>query len=53
MNDLDKRAKLMALWLFVFISMIFRDLHQLGHPWIHGRRPKQIWVFLTLCDATS
>lgn len=32
MNDLDKRAKLMVLWLFALISMIFRDLHQLGHP---------------------
>ena len=31
MNDLDKRAKLTALWLFVFLSMIFRDLHQFGH----------------------
>ena len=32
MNDLDKRAKLTALWVFVFLNMIFRDLHQLGHP---------------------
>lgn len=32
LNDLDKRAKLTALWLFVFLNMIFRDLHQLGHP---------------------
>ena len=32
MNHLDIRAKLTALWLFVFLNMIFRDLHQLGHP---------------------
>lgn len=32
LNDLDKREKLTALWLFVFLNMIFRDLHQLGHP---------------------
>lgn len=32
MNDLDKRAKLTALWVFVFLNMIFCDLHQLGHP---------------------
>lgn len=32
MYDLDKRAKLTNLWIFVFLNMIFRDLHQLGHP---------------------
>lgn len=32
MNDLDKRAKLSSLWVFIFLNMIFRDLHQLGHP---------------------
>ena len=31
MNDLDKRAKLSSLWIFVFLNMIFRDLHQFGH----------------------
>ena len=31
MNDLDKRAKLSSLWVFVFLNMIFRDLHQFGH----------------------
>jgi len=30
LNDLDKRAKLSALWIFVFLNMIFRDLHELG-----------------------
>ena len=30
-NDLDKRAKLSSLWVFVFLNMIFRDLHQFGH----------------------
>ena len=32
MNDLDKRAKLSSLWLFVFLNMIFRDLHEFGRP---------------------
>lgn len=32
MNDLDKRAKLSSLWVFVFLNMIFRDLHELGRP---------------------
>ena len=27
-NDLDKRAKLSSLWVFVFFNMIFRDLHE-------------------------
>jgi len=31
MNDLDKKAKLSSLWVFVFLNMIFRDLHQFGH----------------------
>jgi hypothetical protein len=31
MNDLDKRLKLSALWVYVFLNMIFRDLHQFGH----------------------
>jgi hypothetical protein len=30
MNDLDKRAKLSSLWVFVFLNMIFRDLHEFG-----------------------
>ena len=30
MNDLDKRAKLSSLWIFVFLNMIFRDLHEFG-----------------------
>ncbi len=32
MDYLDKRAKLSSLWVFVFLNMIFRDLHQLGSP---------------------
>lgn len=32
LNDPDERAKLTALWLLIFLNMIFRDLHQLGHP---------------------
>jgi len=32
MNYLDKRAKLSSLWVFVFLNMIFRDLHELGRP---------------------
>ncbi len=32
MDYLDKRAKFSSLWVFVFLNMIFRDLHQLGHP---------------------
>lgn len=32
MTHLDKRLKLSALWIYVFLNMIFRDLHQLGHP---------------------
>ncbi len=31
MNYLDKRAKLSSLWIFVFLNMIFRDLHQFGN----------------------
>ena len=30
MNDLDKRAKLSSLWVFVFLNFIFRDLHEFG-----------------------
>jgi hypothetical protein len=30
--DLDKKAKLSSLWVFVFLNMIFRDLHELGRP---------------------
>ena len=30
MNYLDKRAKFSSLWVFVFLNMIFRDLHQFG-----------------------
>ena len=29
-NDLDKRVKLTSLWVFVFLNMIFRDLHEFG-----------------------
>ena len=32
MNHLDKRAKLTSLWVFVFLNMIFRDLHEFGRP---------------------
>jgi hypothetical protein len=32
MDNLDKRAKLSSLWVFVFFNMIFRDLHELGRP---------------------
>ena len=32
MGDLDKRAKLSSLWVFVFLNMIFRDLHEFGRP---------------------
>ena len=32
MNELDQRAKLTALWVFVFLNMIFRDLHEPGRP---------------------
>jgi len=32
MDNLDKRAKLTSLWVFVFLNMIFRDLHELGRP---------------------
>ena len=32
MNDLDKRAKISSLWVFVFLNMIFRDLHEFGRP---------------------
>jgi hypothetical protein len=31
LNDLDKRVKLSALWIYVFLNMIFRDLHQFGN----------------------
>ena len=30
MIDLDKKAKLSSLWVFVFLNMIFRDLHEFG-----------------------
>jgi len=32
MSDVDMRAKLSALWIYVFLNMIFRDLHELGRP---------------------
>ena len=32
LHDLEKRAKLSSLWVFVFLNMIFRDLHELGRP---------------------
>ncbi len=31
MNYLDKRAKLSSLWIYIFLNMIFRDLHQFGN----------------------
>jgi Sec-independent protein secretion pathway component TatC len=31
LNDLDKRVKLSTLWIYVFLNMIFRDLHQFGN----------------------
>ena len=31
MDFLDKRLKLSSLWVFVFLNMIFRDLHQFGN----------------------
>ena len=30
MDYLDKRAKLSSLWVFIFLNMIFRDLHEFG-----------------------
>jgi len=30
MTDLDKRAKLSSLWVFIFLNVIFRDLHEFG-----------------------
>ncbi len=32
MNDLNKRAKLSSLWIFIFFNMIFRDLHEFARP---------------------
>ena len=31
-NELDMKLKFLALWTFVFLNMIFRDLHELGRP---------------------
>lgn len=31
MDFIDKRLKLSSLWVFVFLNMIFRDLHQFGN----------------------
>ncbi|MHC4880881.1 MAG: DUF6326 family protein [Planctomycetota bacterium] len=31
-SDTDTRAKLSALWTYVFLNMIFCDLHELGRP---------------------
>jgi predicted tellurium resistance membrane protein TerC len=31
MDFVDKKAKLSSLWIFVFLNMIFRDLHQFGN----------------------
>ena len=31
MDFVDKRLKLSSLWVFVFLNMIFRDLHQFGN----------------------
>jgi len=31
LNYLDIRAKLSSLWVFIFLNMIFRDLHQFGN----------------------
>ncbi len=30
MDKIDTKTKLSALWLFILLNMIFRDLHQLG-----------------------
>jgi hypothetical protein len=29
---MDMKLKFLALWIFVFLNMIFRDLHELGRP---------------------
>ena len=29
-NELDMKLKFLALWIFVFFNMIFRDLHEFG-----------------------
>ena len=31
-NELDMKLTFLALWIFVFLNMIFRDLHELGRP---------------------
>ena len=31
-NELDMKLKFLALWIFVFLNMIFRDLHEFGRP---------------------
>jgi len=31
-NEFDIKLKFLALWTFVFLNMIFRDLHELGRP---------------------
>ena len=31
-KELDTRVKLSSLWVFIFLNMIFRDLHELGSP---------------------
>lgn len=31
-NESDMKLKLLALWIFVFLNMIFRDLHEFGRP---------------------
>lgn len=30
LSDLDRKAKLSSLWIFVFFNMIFRDRHEFG-----------------------
>lgn len=30
LSHLDKKAKLSSLWVFIFLNMIFRDLHEFG-----------------------
>jgi hypothetical protein len=31
-NESDMKLKFLALWIFVFLNMIFRDLHEFGRP---------------------
>lgn len=33
MRAIDTHTKLSALWLFILLNIIFRDIHQLGMKW--------------------